>query len=191
MNSQRMTRMCLLLAVLAACIGCDQVSKSLATRTLAPREGFESYLGDTFRLQYALNSGAFLGMGGNSDPQQRFWTLTVANGGLLAFVAAALLTKWNMPRSYFFAWALILAGGIGNLIDRVTHDGLVTDFLNLGIGPLRTGIFNVADMAITAGFGIFVIVWWREDRAARQGQQVASANHLAVLAAPGEPAEKT
>jgi signal peptidase II len=37
--------------------------------------------------------------------------------------------------------ALLLAGGFGNLIDRVLHDGSVTDFLNVGIGPIRTGIF--------------------------------------------------
>ena len=46
---------------------------------------------------------------------------------------------------------LILAGGIGNLIDRVSHQGLVTDFINLGIGPIRTGVFNVADIAVTTG----------------------------------------
>ena len=45
----------------------------------------------------------------------------------------------------------ILAGGIGNLIDRILNNGLVTDFINVGIGPLRTGIFNVADIAFTCG----------------------------------------
>jgi len=51
----------------------------------------------------------------------------------------------------------LLAGGIGNLIDRLFHNGLVIDFLNVGIGPIRTGIFNVADMAIMAGFGILLL----------------------------------
>ena len=40
----------------------------------------------------------------------------------------------------FVSLAYILAGGVGNLIDRVFNDGLVTDFLNIGVGPLRTGI---------------------------------------------------
>ena len=52
---------------------------------------------------------------------------------------------------------LLLAGAVGNLIDRIRLDGLVIDFLNLGIGPLRTGIFNVADMAIMAGAVLLVI----------------------------------
>jgi signal peptidase II len=42
-------------------------------------------------------------------------------------------------------------GGIGNLLDRVFYDGRVIDFMNLGIGRLRTGIFNVADVYITIG----------------------------------------
>ncbi len=59
--------------------------------------------------------------------------------------------KWEMPRTRFTAVALILAGGMGNLIDRVLQDGVVVDFINVGIGPVRTGIFNVADVAITSG----------------------------------------
>ena len=47
--------------------------------------------------------------------------------------------------------ALLLSGAVGNLIDRLRYDGLVIDFLNFGVGPLRSGIFNVADMAIMAG----------------------------------------
>jgi signal peptidase II len=47
--------------------------------------------------------------------------------------------------------SLVCAGGISNVIDRIAYDGSVVDFLNMGIGPLRTGIFNVADMAITTG----------------------------------------
>ena len=48
--------------------------------------------------------------------------------------------------------ALFLAGALSNLIDRIAV-GSVIDFLNVGIGPLRTGIFNVADVAIMAGAG--------------------------------------
>jgi len=47
--------------------------------------------------------------------------------------------------------ALLAGGGIGNLIDRVINDGRVADFVSLGLGPVRTGIFNVADVAVMAG----------------------------------------
>jgi signal peptidase II len=50
-----------------------------------------------------------------------------------------------------FSFALIFAGGIGNIIDRILYDRHVTDFLNVGFGNIRTGIFNVADICVTAG----------------------------------------
>lgn len=59
--------------------------------------------------------------------------------------------------------ALFLGGGVSNLLDRLIH-GTVIDFMNVGIGPLRTGIFNVADMAIMLGAGIIVLETWRADR---------------------------
>jgi len=49
------------------------------------------------------------------------------------------------------AVALLFAGGVGNLIDGVSSGGSVVDVINFGIGPLRTGIFNVADVAIMVG----------------------------------------
>jgi signal peptidase II len=167
MKTNRHTRLGMLLVVLVSCVGCDQVTKSIATRELAPLP-VQSFLGDTVRLQYALNPGAFLGVGGAFDSQTRFWGLTVVNGALLVVLAFVLLTRWDLSRGNFAAWGLILAGGIGNLIDRVSQRGLVTDFLNVGIGPVRTGIFNVADMAVTAGFALFLVVWWREERRSRR-----------------------
>lgn len=163
MNANRLTRMGALLGVLVACVGCDQVTKSIATRTLAPLPP-QSYLGGILRLEYVRNPGAFLGMGGNLSPEQRFWFLTVVNALAMLVLGYVLVTHWNMPRVRFAAWALVLAGGIGNLIDRVGQQGLVTDFLNLRLGPFRTGIFNVADMAITAGFALFLWLWWRDER---------------------------
>jgi signal peptidase II len=56
--------------------------------------------------------------------------------------------------------ALVVGGGVSNLIDRLRYGGYVVDFLNVGIGSLRTGIFNVADMAIMAG----VLLWAFSDR---------------------------
>jgi signal peptidase II len=49
--------------------------------------------------------------------------------------------------------ALFVAGGASNLADRVTR-GSVIDFMSVGSGPLRTGIFNVADAAIMLGAGL-------------------------------------
>ena len=144
------SRFFLAIVVLASCIGCDQATKRIATETLrdAPRQ---SYLGDTMRLEYALNPGGFLGLGGRLPDSARYWVFIALNSLLMLGVAGVLILRWEMQLVAFVSLAFILAGGIGNLIDRATQNGLVTDFLNVGIGPLRSGIFNVADMAVTFG----------------------------------------
>ena len=142
--------------VLCSCIGCDQWTKSLATEHLRQAPAM-SFLGDTLRIQYAENPGAFLGAGSQLPPTTRFTILVVINGLFLALIASLVFFKRPAGRWQHLAVVLLLAGGIGNLIDRLFHNGLVIDFLNVGIGPLRTGIFNVADMAIMVGFGILIL----------------------------------
>lgn len=169
---RRRTRALLLSTILILSVGCDQGTKWWAETSLAPQRAV-SMAGDTFRLQYAENPGAFLGLGGSLSPEARFWLLTAVNGVFLAIIGGILVFRWHMEPVQFIALALLFSGGLGNLIDRVTQNGYVTDFLNVGIGPyhvgpfslgpinfapfqfgLRTGIFNVADMAIMAGAGL-------------------------------------
>ena len=54
------------------------------------------------------------------------------------------------------------AGGTSNQIDRAAR-GSVVDFINVGVGSLRTGIFNVADLAIVFGFAL-VLIGFRQTR---------------------------
>lgn len=58
----------------------------------------------------------------------------------------------------------MFSGGASNLFDRATNDGAVVDFLNVGVGPVRTGIFNIADMAILLGALLFFVVSARESK---------------------------
>ncbi|MCA9093979.1 MAG: signal peptidase II [Planctomycetaceae bacterium] len=149
-SPQRRFRLVLGLLILTTFIGCDQATKSLATKNL---RGFEpkSYLSGTFRLEYALNPGGFLSLGGTLSPEFRQFFFVGFNACFLIGVTLFLMYRWNMKLSLFVAAVCILAGGIGNLIDRVVNQGLVTDFLVVGIGPLRSGVFNVADMGVTFG----------------------------------------
>jgi signal peptidase II len=142
--------------ILVSCVGCDQATKRLATQALrdAPPR---TYLGDTIRLEYALNPGGFLGLGGRLPAEVRPWVFIGVNSCLLVGGVAFMIARRDMPASLFAASACLLAGGIGNLIDRVAHQGLVTDFLIVGVGPLRTGVFNVADMAVL--FGGLAAAW--------------------------------
>ncbi len=161
-------RLILALALLTCCVGCDQATKHIATETLSGKPP-QSYFSNIFRLEYALNPGGFLSLGANLTPQVRFWVFAVLNLVLLAGSVYVLATKWDMHMVKFVAVVLFVAGGCGNLIDRTLHDGFVTDFLNLGIGPVRTGIFNVADVAITAGAVALLIM--------SRGRQAAQPEH--------------
>ena len=138
-----------------ACIGCDQATKRIASEAL-PRNEVLSYAGDTFRLQYAENTGAFLGFGSSLDPTLRWWLFVGATTAILVG-AVVFLLRSDLPRSTFVAWTMVVGGGVGNLLDRASQ-GFVVDFLNLGVGSLRTGIFNVADVAILAGV-IFLVLF--------------------------------
>ncbi|MEX2287460.1 MAG: signal peptidase II [Planctomycetaceae bacterium] len=156
-------RVLMLVLLSISCIGCDQATKQIAATHLTGDAAI-SYLGDTLRLCYAENPGAFLGLGGTLSASSRFWFLIIVNAVLLTGVAWALLVPARVHRLNCIALGLILTGGIGNLIDRVGNDGLVTDFLNLGLGPIRTGIFNVADVAISTGAVLLTLSLFRGER---------------------------
>ena len=157
----KILRLILGLVVLAGCLGCDRVTKHMALETLRPVSP-QSWLGGTIRLHYAENAGAFLGLGRSLPGTLRFWVFTLFPGALMAGLGWLLIVQWDMPWSQFLALLLLMAGGLGNLIDRVLHHGLVTDFVSFGIGPVRTGIFNMADVAVTSGTAMLLREWWRK-----------------------------
>lgn len=153
-------RLLLALLIILAGVGCDQATKQLAAQQLRGTPPI-SFLNDLVRLQYAENRGAFLGLGNTLTPEMRFWLLTVATAVLLMGLAIFLVVQWHTARRSFIALSCVLAGGMGNMIDRLVHDGRVIDFLNLGLGSLRTGIFNIADVAITGGVVLLWTANWR------------------------------
>lgn len=146
----RRVRFVVAMAILSSCIGCDRATKTLATQSLRHSPP-QSYLAGTIRLEYALNPGGFLSLGSNLPDQCRAWIFIGANSCLMLAVCSFLVLRRNVPFALFVAMVCIVAGGIGNLIDRISNNGLVTDFINVGIGTWRTGIFNVADVAVTFG----------------------------------------
>ncbi len=169
--ASRKARMITLAVLLVSLVGCDQASKQYATTHLQHTElNPLTYLGSTFEIRYARNDGAFLSLFSSLPEGIRFWLLTVMNAVILTGVALFLVSRRQLDRLSFIALALLLAGGIGNLIDRIWLDGVVIDFMvvdladHTGIPWLRTGIFNVADMAITAGFLLLLPQLFRKER---------------------------
>jgi signal peptidase II len=149
-------RVIIVTLTLFCCVGCDQVSKS-AARSLLMSGNTQSFFGDSLRLQLVENPGSFLSMGASLPQHLRFVLFTGAVAALLIALVAVSLFARRLEPWRFSALALVAGGGISNLIDRLAYDGRVTDFLNVGIGTLRTGIFNVADMAIMAGALLLIL----------------------------------
>ncbi len=146
----------LIILTLLCCFGCDQISKRVAKQSLEKSPPI-SYLGETFRLQYAENSGAFLSLGSSLSKTARTWLFTIFSGGLLAALFIYIFYNRSLDRSHVFALSLILGGGFSNLFDRIVNDGKVIDFMNMGVGPIRTGIFNWADVVIMVGMGLIIL----------------------------------
>ena len=146
----RRLRLLLALAILFSCVGCDQLTKNIAVKTLRDQPS-RSYFADTLRLDLAHNPGGFLSLGANLPDALRTTLFVVTNFAMLLGLLIFLVFKRGISLPLFVAIVFVLAGGIGNLIDRMGNNGLVTDFLNLGVGSIRTGVFNVADIAITLG----------------------------------------
>ncbi len=150
---------CLLLmfTVMVATVGCDQGTKQTAKRFLEPGRTI-SCMGDVFRLSYAENPGAFLGLGAGLPEAVRRAAFLVLEPLLLFGLSLYVLFNGKLNKHAITGSALIIGGGIGNLIDRLANQGAVIDFMNIGAGQLRTGIFNVADVAIMAGALMLMVV---------------------------------
>ncbi len=150
------TRLLLLLAVLVPCVACDQATKILAVTHL---KGAPALALDApplvARLVYAENPGAFLGLG-RALPEGARLALLAVGVALMLTVMIAVLLRRPLARVTALGLALLVAGGAGNLVDRVARPGgRVVDFAQLGVRlgsvDVRTGVFNVADVAIVAG----------------------------------------
>lgn len=145
-----MPRFGIVLALLLTTIGLDQVTKSVARGALEDSGGFD-LLGGFLLFHHTENTGAFLSLGAGLSDSARFYIFTVAVAAFLGFALWILFTKKNLDWPNTIGLSLLIGGGIGNLIDRAMKAS-VTDFMQIDIGFARTGVFNVADMAIMAGF---------------------------------------
>ena len=164
----RIQRLILVTTLLLACVGCDQVTK-VAARSYLREAPAISYLADMVRLTYAENSGAFLSAGASLSKPVRAVVFQGAVGVVVIGLLAAALFWRGLSGMQIAGLTLLGASGLGNLIDRVLYDGRVTDFLNVGIGPVRTGIFNVADIA--GVIGVVVLLVFRNGAAKSGGDR--------------------
>jgi signal peptidase II len=152
----------MVLVICLISIGIDQGTKWYASEYL-PKFEMTSYLNDILRIGYIENTGAFLGLGSGMSDSAKFWIFVCAVGFILSALLIYILRTKTQTAYGLSSLILIFSGGISNFYDRATNDGAVIDFLNVGIGSLRTGIFNVADMAIM--LGVFMLLFAKDKKA--------------------------
>lgn len=143
-------------AVLLFSVGCDQATKRLAIDRLEGAAPI-SLAGDAVRFELAANPGGFLSLGAQLPEAVRRVVFVVAVPVALLVVCGLALRSRSLSALAAVGLGLVAGGGIGNWLDRVVTAGHVTDFVSVGVGGLRTGIFNVADVAVMAGVALLLL----------------------------------
>ena len=150
----RRANLMLLVLLSVAVVGCDQLTKDLARSTLVPYVS-HSYAGGFVELLLVENPGGLMSLG-DSLPEE--WRLLLFR--VLVPVALLIFTLqlWrSSTRAIVIGMALVVGGGLGNWVDRLTPQAAVTDFLRIGVRPLQTGIFNFADVALVVGVVVLLV----------------------------------
>jgi signal peptidase II len=149
--NKSVARIALILFVVAINIGCDQSTKYLAAKHLKGA-GVVRLAGDYLILKYAENNGAFLSVFSSFPKAVRTVLLIIMPVIALGLLALYMLRFAGLSLPLLLALSSVLGGGISNvMIDRVFNNQYVVDFMNIGIGPVRSGIFNFADLSILFG----------------------------------------
>jgi signal peptidase II len=153
----------LFLAIAVLVVLLDQLSKAWILATLQHHEGFPLIDG-FFNIVHARNPGAAFGFLAAAPPLFRYIFFIAVTLAAILLILHYLRVSRIEETSLVSALALILAGAVGNLIDRVRF-GEVVDFLDVYIGAFpqwpHWPAFNVADSAITVGAAVLVIVLLR------------------------------
>ena len=138
-------RLLALLSLVWGLVGCDHVSKHLARTNLSDGSVYP-LVGSAFDLRYTENRDiAFNLLRGM--PESTRLPLTLVSGAVaIAALAAGLFLRRPASVAQTLALVAILAGALGNFIDRAWH-GYVVDFLHLAHWP----VFNMADIYVTVG----------------------------------------
>lgn len=132
----------------------DQVSKWMVRASLHVGESVQ-VLGDFFRITYIRNTGAAFSM--LSGERVLLIGIPVV---IVAAAAWYFYRHKNKHWLFYTSWSMIIAGGIGNLIDRIVF-GWVTDMLDFSIFP---PVFNIADIGVTVGCALFIYYTLMEER---------------------------
>ena len=143
--------------LIAVSILLDQLSKFLI------RQNVDQYseiklIGDYFILTNVENSGAFLGMGSDFSPFIKTVFLLILPIIVLICIMIYVYRDKEIDKISLIGFCFIIGGGIANIYDRIMY-GSVTDFLFIDLGGIfKTGIFNIADLSVTTGMIMILLM---------------------------------
>ena len=140
-------------------LGCDQISKDLIRKNVDSSD-YIQLIGDHLIMTNVENTGAMLGFGDNFSPILKNIILKGLPIIVLFVILFRIWQKKKMNLWLIIAFGFVIGGGVGNLIDRIAY-GSVTDFFQIKLGLLRTGIFNMADVSITLGTLLILALFLR------------------------------
>jgi signal peptidase II len=133
----------------------DRITKILAVNYLSGKPPV-GLLNRLIIISYTENSGAFLGFGSTWPVFLKYFILIIIPCIVcLAVLGFCFFREKKRIRALLLT--TIIAGGMGNLTDRLVNNFMVIDFLNFGIGNFRTGILNIADISITFGAILLIL----------------------------------
>lgn len=140
--------MLVMILLIIAFIYLDQLSKYLAVIYLKGGESFP-IIKNVLHLTYVENEGAAFGM-----LKDHRWIFMIISSVAIIGLFVYLVKNYKASRLQSVALTMIIAGGIGNMIDRVVL-GYVVDFIDFTL--INFAIFNVADSFVCVGVGLLII----------------------------------
>lgn len=154
-----------LFTIAGALIALDQWTKNLVRTNLGLNESWLpealAWLSPYARIVHWYNTGAAFGMFQNGSMVFTVLAIIVVSAIIYYFPRVE-----NQDWTLRLAMSMQLAGAVGNLIDRLTQDGRVTDFISVGAFP----VFNVADASISVGTVILLLGVYLQERAAQKAK---------------------
>ncbi|HVE80164.1 MAG TPA: signal peptidase II [Gemmatimonadaceae bacterium] len=158
--SRRPPHPALFAGLVAGVLAADLATKAAAVERLVPLVP-RPVLGDVLRWRLTYNRGMAFGLGAGAASRLIFSAAAVA-------IVVYLVRLWaeTVPgaRVRVAALALVVAGALGNLLDRLRSAKGVVDFIDVGVGAVRFWTFNIADASVTVGAILLAWVFMREDR---------------------------
>ncbi len=182
MNRKEGIKIAACLAASVLLVFVDQWTKWLAKTYLKTVDTIPIIF-QALHLTYQENRGAAFSI----LQGQRFWLIGVTALILAGMLVYLFLRKKPRSGMMLTAYALILAGGFGNLLDRIIH-GMVIDFIDVRV--VRFAIFNFADICVVCGVILMILYLLLGDRLPKPEPAGEAASEPAGEAA-SEPAEET